>query len=412
MNGSGAGQYARKSGFRLKGLIAGMVLTLSACSLSPYQPDGQIDGLDGAEILNSPLRDERTLASMADVDLLGRSLEMQSFLADNINRTAGPRSRLEQLVSAVVKGHQFQLDYNGSTRTAAETFSEHSGNCLSFTSMFIALARGVGLKARFQEVDIAPDWSMSGQTFLISQHVNAVVELRNDMNRVIDFNVYDFNADTDGRLISDERALAHYYNNVGVDSMLGGDTALAYANFSRSLEADQRFASAWVNMGILHRRSGLPKYAEAAYREALEVDSANLQAMSNLADLYTEQGRLEAADYYLERVHAHRMHNPYYRYQLAVEALQAGDYEGSIDHLRYAIRKRKEDHRFYYMMSLNYWMTGDREAAARWLTRAEEAASVDANKAQYRRKLEWLSKREAQARAYDSSPNTLPTGPE
>ena len=402
-------RHRRRKRFMARGLLVLGMMILAACAGQPRDLGGRL----GAEqVLNSPLRDDEAVASVADADLVGRSPAMQAFLEQHVNASAGPRTRLEQLVASVVKGREFQLDYEGATRTASETFARRNGNCLSFTSMFVALARGVALDAHFQEVDIAPDWSMSGQTFLISQHVNAVVELRGDVSRVIDFNTYDFNAESDGHRISDDRALAHYYNNQGVAHMLAGRTAAAFANFSRSLEADRGFASAWVNMGSLHRRSGLTAHAEAAYLAALDTDPANLQAMSNLADLYLELGRLEQAEYYLGRVHWHRMRNPYYRYHLAVEALEAGDYDASIAHLRHAIRKRREDHRFYYVMSLNYWMLGDSERASRWLTKAEAIAAQDANKAQYQRKLEWLANRRTRLSGHDPASNTSPTGPE
>ena len=69
------------------------------------------------------------------------------------------------------------FDYEPSlTLTAADTFNHRTGNCLSFTAMFIAMAREAGLKAWFQEVKLPPEWSSVNDTFLVSMHVNAVVQ--------------------------------------------------------------------------------------------------------------------------------------------------------------------------------------------------------------------------------------------
>ena len=49
--------------------------------------------------------------------------------------------------------------YDEITRTASETFRARRGNCLSFSNMFVAMARDVGLDVQFQEVEIPPDWT-------------------------------------------------------------------------------------------------------------------------------------------------------------------------------------------------------------------------------------------------------------
>ena len=137
--------------------------------------------------------------------------------------------------------------------------------------MFVAMARDLELDASYQEVTIPPDWSMTGQTFLFSQHVNTLVGMKNALSRVVDFNTYYIGVSEDSREISDQRARAHYFNNIGVEHMLAGETRLAYANFRESLREDRTFSSSWVNLGVLHRREAYPVYAEAAYLEALET---------------------------------------------------------------------------------------------------------------------------------------------
>ena len=46
----------------------------------------------------------------------------------------------------------FSLDYSEVTRTASATFHERQGNCLSFTMLFVGLARAAGLTATYQSV--------------------------------------------------------------------------------------------------------------------------------------------------------------------------------------------------------------------------------------------------------------------
>jgi Flp pilus assembly protein TadD len=367
-----------------------LVLALSACAAASGGLSPGAQALTADDVLrHSPLA-EPGFAEIDSVAILELSPAMAAFLDENVDRNGSENERLAQLVLAVVKGDRFSIAYDDSTRSAASTFEIGRGNCLSFTSMFIAMARDLGLQAHYQEVEIPPDWSMSGEFFLLSQHVNAVVDIRNALSRVVDFNTYEFNAYNESRIISDRRALAHYFNNIGAEQMLAGESAPALANLQKALAEDPTFASAWVNLGILHRREGYPAYAEAAYQEALELEKANLLAMSNLASLYEEQGRPDLAENYAVKVRAHRMKNPYYRYELANLAFMEGDYKAAISNLKYATRKRGEEDRFHYLLSLSYLMDGDREASRQSMQRAEELARQGKDRQKYHHKLDLL----------------------
>ncbi len=210
-------------------------------------------------------------------------------------------------------------------------------------------------------------------------------------DHVVDFNIDDFKSSYDVCKISDARARAHYFNNMGVESMQAGDTAAALGYFRRAIaENDRQFSPAWTNLGTLYSRNGLPEYAEAAYLLALKVDEGDLVAMSNLAGFYEQQGDAERAAMYRKRVMDHRRENPYYRYQRAREAYADGNYDTAISHLKYAIRKKNNEDEFYFLLGMCYLKKGNEPAARRWLARAEEVAATDALKRRYSSKLEML----------------------
>ena len=112
--------------------------------------------------------------------------------------------------------------------------------------------------------------------------------------------------------------------------------------------------------------------------------------MSNLARLYESRGDEERAAYYRDRVHYHRMRNPYFRYRLARQAFLAQDYEAAIDHLEFAIREKEWEDNFYLLLGLSYMQLGDEAEARRWLLKAEEVAESDVLKGRYRDKLDLL----------------------
>ena len=375
-----------------RALVVLAVAVISSCTTpggTPPVPDSnQIT--TGMLLDASPLAAGVELEDLSQVDMLELSPGMIVFLDRWVDRHEGDYFKLRRLLYAVVGDGTFDLIYDDTTRTAQETFRDQRGNCLSFTNMVVAMSRYLDLDAKYQEVLVPPDWSVADQTFILSKHVNVLVDLDFGLDQMIDFNMYDFRLSYDRQVISDARARAHYFNNIGVEHMLEEGTLLALANFREGIREDAFFSPIWVNLGILYNREGYPNYAEAAYLKALDVDDASQVAMSNLAALYQQEGRTELAARYLKEVESHRMQNPYYRYQLARTAFDAGDYRTAISHLKFAIKKNKNDDNFYFLISLSYLNSGEKEAAERWMKKAEEVAEMDVDKKKYHRKLDML----------------------
>jgi hypothetical protein len=359
----------------------------------PVEPTPQLGTRQVAPeqlLQGSPLAAGADIDSAGQVDILAITPEMEAFVDEQVGGLNNRLARLKRLVDVVLGEEHFHLVYEDSTRTAQETFREGHGNCLSFTNMFIAMARYLGLPAQYQEVDMPPDWSLAGESFLFSQHVNAHVDLGSNLINVVDFYGYNMELAQKERIVSDQRGRAHYFNNIAVDYMLADDTPRAFAHFFQSIRADETFTPAWINLGILHRRAGLAAYAEAAYLRALDLEPSNMSAMSNLSNLYEEEGYPELAAFYDARVQSHRLGNPYYRYKLAQTAVMEGDYSGAIEHLEFAIEALPQEARFCSLLGVAYLMSGERAQAQHWMARAESLAVEDADRQRYHSKLEWL----------------------
>lgn len=376
----------------LRAFLVSLLVPAAACTSWRGNPAGA--GITPEELLagsslgaaqESPL----TIATAQEV--LAVSPEMKEFLAAHVDRKGSDNLKLYQLVSAIMDARTFGVAYDNTTHTASETFHIRRGNCLSYSNMFVAMARYIGLNAEYQEVDVPPDWTLDKDTYVLNQHVNVHVELKPARARVVDFNIGDFRSSYEMQAISDARALAHYYNNNGVERMQAGDTSSALACFRKALaDNDREFSPAWTNLATLYLRNGLLAQAKAAYLQALKVDSGDLVAMSDLARLYEQLGdRVRAAAYKKKVIH-HRWLNPYYRYELARRAYEAHDFDGAISHLRFAIRKRPKEDQFYFLMSLCYLGKGDTRTAQRYLLQAKAVAATDALKRKYSSKIDTL----------------------
>lgn len=316
---------------------------------------------------------------------------MRKFLSDHVNPGATDVFKLQQLIDAIMGKNSFGLEYDEKTRVATETFRLQKGNCLSFSIMFVALAREVGLEAEFQEVDIPPDWSMRKDVYVLNRHINVSVSLGAAGVHVVDFNISDFKTTYDMHIVSDTRGTAHFYNNIGVEWMQKGDVAHAVAYFRLAIvEGDGGFSPPWTNLGNLYQRAGHLDYAEAAFLEALKADKRDGVAMSNLVGLYARLGDDKKAEVYRKRVREHRMRNPYYRFELAREAFFERDYEVAIEHLKHATRKERNEDEFYFLLGLSYLMMGEEKEARRWMAKAEKLVADGPEKMRISTKIETL----------------------
>jgi len=361
--------------------------SLAGCATLPDETPGAHLGPE--ELLErSPIAGGRELPALPDPGVLALDGDMREFLARNVQPEGDDYSRLFQLLSAVISPGSFGVEYREQTLTAAGTFHARAGNCLSFTNLFIALSRGVGLDVTYQEVEIPPDWNLRSDTLVLNRHVNASVALGKAGEHVVDFNMESFRASYPRRQISDARAQAHFFNNLGVDGLQAGNALEAFRYFRGALRLDQSLAAAWVNLGTLYWREGYPAHAEASYREALHASPREDVALSNLARLYAAEGRDADAEALRQRVMRHRLQNPYYRAALAREAYDAADYAAAVGHLKAAIRERPDEAQFHSLLGASYLQLGQRERARRAFS---AAADVAENPAPYQRKLERLA---------------------
>ncbi len=315
---------------------------------------------------------------------------IKQYLDKNIDHATDSLHQLRSLVHLVFEQNALHFTYQPVTRTAIETYTNHGGNCLSFTFLFIAMARYLGLDARFREVDISPIWSEVGDIASISGHVDSVVYLGNQAY-LVDLFPRVYRIQIEGRVVSDERAIAHFWNNRGVEHLDAGSSDEAAACFKKALQSDSTADFVWANLGVAETVVGHDRRAVRCYQKALRENKKDLAAMSNLASLYQRMDRMSDAERYQGKVKRFNQQNPYYHYEIGLQDYESGHYTESIAQLRAALRLKSTDHNFYLAMARNYVRLGDLEEAKRNLKLALKNAPSPAWKVLYHEKLAWLA---------------------
>jgi Flp pilus assembly protein TadD len=325
-----------------------------------------------------------------DEDPLQVSEEMKQFLDSKISRSGDSMVRLQDLVQQVFRENALNFSYEPHTRTAAETYSQRGGNCVSFTFLFIAMARYLGLDARFREVEIIPIWGKVGDLVSISGHVNVAVYIGGH-GYTVDLFPQVNRLELGGRNVSDDRAIAHFYSNRGVEHLAEGDPSLAVAYFHKALKNDPTMACAWTNLGVALTRLGEFHEAEDSHLKALQVEPGDLVAISNLSSLYERIGRTRDAQRYQEKARKLQDKNPYYHFNLGLRCYLSGQYRESIVHYRTALKLKPHEHYFHMALAKAYIRTGEMDKVAPCLKHALENAPDEASKKRYNEKLEWLA---------------------
>lgn len=335
---------------------------------------------------------EPTTYEVPEVDVLKMSPEMKTFVDENVKEIRNPTSRLQRLVYVVFNNEFLNLTYeNTTTKTAEQTFVQRSGNCLSFTNMFVAMARHAGFKVAFQEVMNVPTWDKHGNVVVLNRHMNAVVFLGGRVI-TIDFNPDVERDDRTSRIVSDDRALAQYYNNIAAEKFAAGKRFEALAWFQKAVDVDKDISFAWSNLGVAHQYVGDSEQAEACYRKALRVNHTEITAMNNLERLYTKIGRVEEAEKLRRKVQRFRDRNPFYQYDLGRRAFNTGDFQEAVSRFRKAIFRKPKTHEFHHMLAAAYHKLGEDRKAERALREARELAPDVFIKDRYSQKLDLIAK--------------------
>ncbi len=334
-------------------LILILILLTSGCTTMVERPDPRL--LE--EILGNSAQSPEEI-----VDVLALSEDLKLFIDDRIDRNWRSSKRLQALRNILFSPKLFAIEYeSGNTKTAIETYESQSGNCLSMTNLFIAMARYSGLDANYHLVKARPEWEQSGNTLIWTQHINSTGILRDGDRYVLDFLPQRGKPEQNIKSVTDNYALAIYYNNLAAEAIIAGDYPQALVSLRAALRLEPEMADAWNNMGATQRRLKRVDLAKASYQQAIVFDAFNNTAMSNLSRMYLKEGNIELGEYYAEKVKRHRSKNPYYRYAQGKSALRTEDFELAREELNAAILLKKDEAVFFDALAQAYKGLGDAE---------------------------------------------------
>lgn len=293
-----------------------------------------------------------------------------------------PARRVDRLVEFISTNGGLGFRYRAAPTTdVAGTVSAGEGNCLSFTLLFISAARALGIDAYPREVRIPSAWREEAGLIVDIGHVNVGIDAPG-LRRTVDFEP-DFSlsqrlaAPYRGRRISDERALAHFYNNRAAELLAAGEPETAAVWVARAIELDAGFAAALNTAGVIERRLGQPERARARFRAALELAADTAPALFNLIRLERDEGRPEAAAMYARRLEALRPDDPWFLWSLGRFYESLGEPGPAAEFYDRAAGLAEAEHRFHASLARTLLALGRHDEAVEAMLRAaHRVASV------------------------------------
>lgn len=285
--------------------------------------------------------------------------------------------RLSSLLGALVSRDGLALRYEaGFTGTASEAFHSRAANCLSFTQLFVALARELGAEAFFLAVPEVESYQRQGDLVVLAGHVTAGFGPFHDL-QVLEFTLGPEVDYSRVLPVTDLTAVAMYYSNRGAERLTEGEPAEALAALEVATALAPDLAGAWINLGVARRRASDDAGAEAAYLRALEADPRASSAYQNLAALLRLRGDDAEAEELLRLGAGAGSRNPYSYLELGDLSLRRGRPTEARRFYRRALALDRDNAEPYAALGLAALAAGDRREARRWLRRARRVGEAD-----------------------------------
>lgn len=341
----------RKSGPASAVLLAGL---LAGCSAIDVESEFALNARLQGRIL------DQSEDRYAHIDPLFIDESIKRRLDAYIGNSRDERTRIERLQSFMYDEDQLGIIYSGEkTHTAMELLQSRSGNCLSAMHLYVALARYLGVEARFQRVDVQPSWDKRGNLLVLSQHINATGRFDTTVRYVADFTPEIALQQLTSVVLSDIEARSLYFNNLGVEALIAGDYSGAVSYLKNSLFLNNENSIAWNNIGAAYNRLGESDLAEYSYRTSFALDANSSTAVGNLAKFYRARGELKRAAEFELAIERFNKKNPYYHFAQGHLAYANGDLLTAQKSFEKAIELKEEEPDFYLALRQVYFDQGD-----------------------------------------------------
>jgi Flp pilus assembly protein TadD len=376
-------------------LVVWAGLGLVACAVTPPAPPPAVVFAD--ERFAPPTQ------PLAAADVFALSDAMRSYISHGLARQTRSKGLRDGFLDALYDRRQLKLRYDSTlTRTAAQTFDERAGNCLSLVIMTAAFAKALDLPVRYQAVITDESWSRVADLYFLSGHVNLSLSPQRKVGGAVSSAqslTVDFlpAADTRGlrtREIDEATVVAMYFNNRAAEALAEGGLDDAFWRAREAIVQSPTFYAAYNTLGVVYQRHGDLVLAEKMFAAVREREPSNVSVASNLAGVWDSQGRSDEAR--ALRASLNRVNPPpplvaaFAAFDLGRAAYQRGDLIQARQYFVDALRGDAEQAEFHFWLAVTAAGLGDVAQARAQMALAVDNANRSSDRERYAAKLERL----------------------
>jgi len=274
---------------------------------------------------------------------IDRSLVKSAHMAETFGRTKYQQAK--QLAVMLLTGKDMGIVYSrNSNYSALDVVAHKKANCISYTNLFIGMARAIRINAQYAEVTEVDSFEKVGDTIVYNSHICAVV-YDGPKPYLIDFSLTDYPQYHRWRAISDLEAAACFYNNIGSDIFLRRETpdflekAIKYYTIAYKLYPDS--PQVYNNLGVIEMELGNIDKAEQDFHRSLAIRPGYFAAYNNLGSIYLRKGELDEAIRLVREAIEASPGNRFAYNTLARMLIQKEDYAGAEETLKKALKINK-----------------------------------------------------------------------
>lgn len=208
--------------------------------------------------------------------------DAMAVFAGEVAGVGADRDRLLRLQRHLFDRSKTTFEYEeGVTLTGREAFETMRGNCVSFTNLFVGLARSIGIDAQAVMFHHRASLDVEGDLMIFNTHLAAGYRVG---GRALVFDFFNLQSEREfGFSLLDDRSHAGIYlSNRGTDVLRAGDTEAAMHWLDLATRIAPRLGAAWGNLGVVRRRAGDVDGAIEAHLFALELEPYEHRALANL----------------------------------------------------------------------------------------------------------------------------------
>ena len=377
---------------RLSSLLLASALTLVACA-HPHTPPAEPQSLLADRLFKPATEVVRT------DDVFEMSAAMRRYLDVDIADSLRIDGKQAGLLEALRERAKLKLEYDAArTKTAADTFVDRTGNCLSLVVMSAAFAKSLDLPVSYRSAYLDESWSRSGSLLVASGHVNITVGRRlidaktqRDLSPItIDFLPPEAISGLRSREIGEATIVAMYANNRAAEALAAGRLDDAYAWSAESVRRDPSFSGGFNTLGVVYLRHGDLAEAARVFERVLANEPKDTRVLANLAETYARQGRKADEQAMRQRLVAIEPYPPFHFFNLGIEAMRHEDYKAARELFAREVARADTYHEFHFWLGVADWRLGDEAAARRHLTLAVDNSVTRGQHDLYAAKLAWL----------------------